>query len=256
VCIVDYGCFSPDEALDLYFSHGEEEHDLIDWDHEFNWDDWRSNFDMTYERWYEDYDWSVLFPIEFEEDGVYYSCDEEYSCWTFNEETQESCTYEGECFTVEAGLEYYFEGDWVVDLSDWENIEDGEWTEWTEDWMDEFDTTDPEWYLEIPEDFDFSLIFKYESYDEFGTMWACDEEVDMSDPNDCEPCTDYAMWVEPGDGQFKQDNDGKCWSTNEQGSSNGLRLCNEVLTEQLEGEMCRPCTDYAMWVEPGDGQYK
>jgi hypothetical protein len=49
VCIVDYGCFSPDEALDLYFYHGEEEHDLIDWGYgqEFNWDDWRSNFDMS-----------------------------------------------------------------------------------------------------------------------------------------------------------------------------------------------------------------
>ena len=122
--------------------------------------------------------------------------------------------------------------------------------------MSHFDTTKPDWYLDIPEDFDFSLVFKFELYDEFGTMWSCDEEVDMSDPNDCAPCTSYAMWVEPGDGQFKQDNDGKCWSTNEQGTSNGLRLCNEVLTEQLEGEMCKPCTSYAMWVEPGDGQYK
>ena len=57
-----------------------------------------------------------------------------------------------------------------------------------------------------------------------------------------------------GDGQFKQDDDGKCWSTNEQGSSNGLRLCNEVI--EIEGEMCKPCTEYAMWMGEGDGQFK
>jgi hypothetical protein len=35
------------------------------------------------------------------------------------------------------------------------------------------------------------------------------------------------MWVDAGDGQYKQDDDGKCWSTNEAGSSNGLHLCWE-----------------------------
>jgi len=79
----------------------------------------------------------------------------------------------------------------------------------------------------------------------------------MKDPNDCEPCTSYATWMGPGDGQFKQDDDGKCWSTNEQGSSNGLRLCNEVIeTEDIEGEMCEPCTDYAAWMGEGDGMFK
>ena len=28
---------------------------------EFNYDDWRSEFDMTYDGWYEDYDWNTLF---------------------------------------------------------------------------------------------------------------------------------------------------------------------------------------------------
>jgi hypothetical protein len=49
-----------------------------------------------------------------------------------------------------------------------------------------------------------------------------EDELEM-----CEPCTDYAMWVDPGQGTYKQDDDGKCWSTNEAGSSNGLGLCRE-----------------------------
>jgi hypothetical protein len=52
----------------------------------------------------------MLFPYQFEEDGIHYSCDDMNICWSFNEETQESCTYEGECYSVEGALEVYFEG--------------------------------------------------------------------------------------------------------------------------------------------------
>ena len=115
--------------------------------------------------------------------------------------------------------------DYNQDFSD--ETQDQEEEETTGSWEDDYDMSQPDWYLEIPEDFDFSNIFYFDTYDAEGTKWSCDEEVDMSDPNDCEPCTSYAMWVEAGDGQFKQDDDGKCWSTNEAGSSNGLHLCWE-----------------------------
>jgi hypothetical protein len=85
---------------------------LENWNHgqEFNWDDWRSNFDMSEDRWFDNYDWSVIFPHQYEENGIHYSCDDMNTCWTFYEETQESCNYEGMCFTVEGALEHYFEG--------------------------------------------------------------------------------------------------------------------------------------------------
>jgi hypothetical protein len=70
ICIRDYDCFAPADALDLYFSHEEEEH-LI-WFEDFDWADWRSNFDMTYDGWYDDYDWSFFFPNYAEIEGYEY----------------------------------------------------------------------------------------------------------------------------------------------------------------------------------------
>jgi hypothetical protein len=46
-----------------------------------------------------------------------------------------------------------------------------------ENWEDQFDMSNPEWYLDLTEDFDFKCIFKYESPDENGNTWACDEDV-------------------------------------------------------------------------------
>jgi hypothetical protein len=46
-----------------------------------------------------------------------------------------------------------------------------------ENWEDQFDMSNPEWYLDLTEDFDFICIFKYESPDENGNTWACDEDV-------------------------------------------------------------------------------
>ena len=43
---------------------------------------------------------------------------------------------------------------------------------------------------------------------------------------ECAFCKEYAFMRDGDDPQHKQDNDGKCWSTNEPGSSNGLHLCN------------------------------
>ena len=43
---------------------------------------------------------------------------------------------------------------------------------------------------------------------------------------ECAFCKEYAFMRDGNDPQHKQDNDGKCWSTNEPGSSNGLHLCN------------------------------
>jgi hypothetical protein len=214
---------------------------------------------MSEDRWYDKYDMTFLFPIEYEEEGLEWSCDEDNYCWTFNDETQVVCNLDGDCYDPEAALEVYFEGDWLIDLDDWENIDEEEWTEWTEDWMNEFDLEDPEWYRAIPEDFDFSLVFMYESADEYGITWECDEDVSTGNEDVmCVPCTDYAAFIGAGEGQYKQDDDGKCWSTNEAGTSNGLHLCTEIsdLSTDDELEMCEPCTDYAMWVDPGQGTYK
>jgi hypothetical protein len=105
VCIRGDGCYSPEDALDLYFAYkngeyddneeydecaethderegetseekcyalegciydAEYDHCYSEWqewdDHEFDWDNWQSEFDMTIDGWFDAYDWSVLFP--------------------------------------------------------------------------------------------------------------------------------------------------------------------------------------------------
>jgi hypothetical protein len=36
-----------------------------------------------------------------------------------------------------------------------------------------------EWYLDITEDFNFSCVFFFDTWDSNGLKWSCDEEVDM-----------------------------------------------------------------------------
>jgi hypothetical protein len=95
-------------ALEVYFE-GEKEN----WNDgaDFNWDDWRSNFDMEGDKWYENYEMSVIFPHESVEEGITWSCDEDNECWTFFDETEEACDREFNCYTPEAALEVYFEGE-------------------------------------------------------------------------------------------------------------------------------------------------
>jgi hypothetical protein len=110
VCDLDWNCYTVEEALRIYF-----EGELENWDYgyEFNWDDWRSNFDMNEDRWWLNYDMSVIFPHSWEDGTITWACDDQNSCWTYNEETQEACNYEGECFTPEEALRVYFEGDMI-----------------------------------------------------------------------------------------------------------------------------------------------
>jgi hypothetical protein len=42
---------------------------------------------MTIDGWYNDYDWSVLFPHSYEEEGLEWHCDYYDYCWYFNDET-------------------------------------------------------------------------------------------------------------------------------------------------------------------------
>jgi len=40
---------------------------------------------MTEEGWYEDFEWTRFFPNPTEIAGIEYACDDEGSCWNFNE---------------------------------------------------------------------------------------------------------------------------------------------------------------------------
>jgi hypothetical protein len=110
VCTYEDECFTPEAALEEYFA-GE-------WDMEFDWDNWESEFDMTIDGWFDEYDWSYLFPITFVEGDIEYNCDEYDVCWYFVEDLREVCTYEGECFTPEAALEEYFSGEWDMEYDE------------------------------------------------------------------------------------------------------------------------------------------
>jgi len=35
---------------------------------------------MSYEGWYENYEWDNLFPNEYEQDGIEWACDEDWEC--------------------------------------------------------------------------------------------------------------------------------------------------------------------------------
>jgi hypothetical protein len=74
---------------------------------------------MSEDRWYENYDWSVLFPNQWEEDGQEWYCDDWDSCWYFDENLQESCDREGNCYAPEEALEIYFNQYMKLPESEW-----------------------------------------------------------------------------------------------------------------------------------------
>jgi hypothetical protein len=116
----------------------------------FDWEDWRSNFDMNEDRWYENYDFSVIFPQTWEIDGQTYICDEFDSCWTFDDEQQLACEYQGDCYTPEEALQVYFEGA----KENWNHMQDFNW----EDWRSNFEITQGRWF----DNYDFSYLFPVE----------------------------------------------------------------------------------------------
>lgn len=187
-----------------------DEFDYTEWEHEFNWEDWRSNFDMSEDRWYENYDWSYLFPHEWEVAGVYYSCDDYNTCWYFDEASQMTCFLDGECYAPEEALDIYFNGGfdyeydddcaWTHDEregdtseerclamegclydaacdhcfregSEWQGCEWEEYPEFNyDDWRSEFDMSYDRWY----EDYDWTVLFPHH-YEEDGKEFYCDD---------------------------------------------------------------------------------
>jgi hypothetical protein len=122
---------------------------------------------MSEDRWFDNYDFEVLFPtVEvFEEDGIYYGCKSEDvlegACWTSNEETDELCTYEGECFSTEETIRIFFEG----------FPEDDEWEH------EEYEIPESEWFHNMMSDIGEGIkkFYPFEAEDEYGVMWNCDE---------------------------------------------------------------------------------
>jgi hypothetical protein len=162
-CQNDCGCMTPSD-YDLMVMTAEWMESLPDickenWNEgaDFDWEDWRSNFDMEEDRWYDYYDMDVIFPHPWDHEGLEWSCDEDDYCWYFNDETQEACNLDGECYTPEMALEIYFEG---------EDIE----FNW-EDWRSNFEMSDDYWFYEA----DMSGLFPYPMFED-NVDWMCDEE--------------------------------------------------------------------------------
>jgi hypothetical protein len=84
-CYAMEGCLY-DEVCDHCFREGTEWAgcDWEEWDQDFDFEDWRSNFDFTSEYWMYDFDWTMLFPTSYEEDGNYWFCDDSI-CWYYSE---------------------------------------------------------------------------------------------------------------------------------------------------------------------------
>jgi len=78
---------------------------------------------MSYEGWWNDYDWSILFPYTHVEGSIEWYCDAYDKCWYFDEGLQQSCDSEGICYHPEEALEIYFsehgqEYDIYIELED------------------------------------------------------------------------------------------------------------------------------------------
>jgi len=71
-------------------------------------EDWRSNFDMNEESWFDNFDWSYLFPNQEVIEGVEYTCDDYDVCWYFDDSTQMVCFPDGQCYSPEEALDNYF----------------------------------------------------------------------------------------------------------------------------------------------------
>jgi hypothetical protein len=88
---------------------------------------------MTGERWYKKYDFSFIFSSTWDHEGYEFVCDEEDSCWTFIEDTEEVCDIDWNCYYPEEALRIYFEGD----KENWNHGQDFNW----DDWRANFDMT-------------------------------------------------------------------------------------------------------------------
>jgi hypothetical protein len=96
------------------------------WDNEyteFNWDDWRSNFDFTNPEWMYNFDWTSIFPTMYESEGNYWFCDDSL-CWYYNEQYGEVVTDRDTYHGPEAFLESYFSGEFdIEEISEAENVQ-------------------------------------------------------------------------------------------------------------------------------------
>jgi len=72
---------------------------------------------MSYEGWWHDYDMSVIFPIQWEENGLSWMCDHEDNCSYYDDFTQEVCIDELGCYSPEEALAIYFATE--EELAEW-----------------------------------------------------------------------------------------------------------------------------------------
>jgi hypothetical protein len=100
-------CYEPADALDIYFAYKNGEYDDHE-DSEFNWDDWRSNFDLSDDYWFYDADLTVVFPHAVFADNVDWMCDENEVCYYFDASSYTVCIRGDECYSPEEALDNYF----------------------------------------------------------------------------------------------------------------------------------------------------
>lgn len=62
------------------------------------------------------FDWTILFPTMYEENGEYWFCDD-YICWYYNESYREVITDRGNYYGPEAFLEAYFSGEFMQEVT-------------------------------------------------------------------------------------------------------------------------------------------
>ena len=81
-CDDSWNCYSPEEAIAVYF--GEEDLSWSEADYcDFNYDDWKSNFDMSQENWSETFNFECVLSNSFEDaEGLSWLCDDEEKCYT------------------------------------------------------------------------------------------------------------------------------------------------------------------------------
>jgi hypothetical protein len=162
VCIRGDECYSPEEALDNYFAYINGEYDDQE-DFEFNWEDWRSNFDMSGDYWFYDADMAGLFPYPMFEDNVDWMCDDEEVCFFFNANDYEVCIRGDECYSPEEALDLYF----AHKNGEYDDHEDSDFN-W-DDWRSNFDLSDDYWFY----DADLTAVFPHAMFLD-NVDWMCD----------------------------------------------------------------------------------
>jgi hypothetical protein len=182
-CYALEGCIYDAEYNECYSGEWDDYSDWEDYE-EFDFENWRSEFDMTDDYWFYDADMSGLFPYPMFEDNVDWMCDEEEVCFFFNANDYEVCIRGDECYSPEDALDLYFahkNGDYddheeYDECTETHNERDGEtseekcyalegciydseydhcyseWQEWDDhefnwdDWRSNFDTTYDGWF--------------------------------------------------------------------------------------------------------------